>query len=248
MLNKIICGNCLEIMKDIPDGLVDMILCDLPFGVTRNSWDNVIPFEPLWEQYKRITKPNSAIVLTATQPFASQLIMSNIDMFRYDMIWEKNKSTGFLNAKKMPLRNHEHILVFYRSLPIYNPQKTTGHKPANSYTKHTSDGPNYGKTKKELKGGGQTDRYPKSVLKIPVLNNDSEERRHPVQKPVKLCEYLINTFTNAGMVVLDNCAGAFTTAIACNNTNRKWICIEKEEKYCTLAEKYINKSWNLENF
>ena len=137
--NRIILGDCLTVMKDIDDQSIDMIFCDLPYGVTANNkWDVIIPFEKLWEQYSRITKQNAAIVLTATQPFASQLVMSNLDMFRYDLVWEKNKKTGFLNAKKMPLRSHESILVFYKKLPLYNPQKTTGHKPVNSYTKHTT--------------------------------------------------------------------------------------------------------------
>lgn len=230
--NKLIHGNCLEVMQELPDACIDMVLCDLPYGLTnQNKWDVIIPFDQLWNQYKRITRKNAAIVLTAAQPFASQLIMSNPKMFRYDLIWEKNKSTGFLNANKMPLRKHEHILVFYRQLPIYNPQKTTGHKPVNSYTKHTSDGSNYGQTKTGIKGGGQTERHPTSVLKFDVVNNDSEEKIHPTQKPVPLFEHLIKTFTNEGMLVLDNCSGSGTTMIACRNTNRNYIAIEADLNY-----------------
>lgn len=226
-------------MKDIPDRSIDMILCDLPYEATRNSWDVIIPFEPLWNHYKRIVKDNAAIVLTATQPFASQLIMSNPDWFRYDLIWEKNKSTGFLNANRMPLRKHEIVLVFYKKLPIYNPQKTTGHKPVNSFTKHTSDGCNYGATKLGIKGGGQTDRHPTSLLQFPVVNNDSDEKIHPTQKPVALFEWLIKTYTNEGMVVLDNAIGSGTTAIACMNTKRKFIGIELETKYFEKAKERV---------
>ena len=240
--NRIILGDCLTVMKDIDDQSIDMIFCDLPYGVTANNkWDVIIPFEKLWEQYSRNTKQNAAIVLTATQPFASQLVMSNLDMFRYDLVWEKNKKTGFLNAKKMPLRSHESILVFYKKLPLYNPQKTTGHKPVNSYTKHTSDGTNYGSTKQGLSGGGQTDRYPTSIMKFDVVNNDSKDKLHPTQKPVELVEYFIKTFTNEGMIVLDNCSGSGTTAIACLNTKRDFICIEADEEFHKKSQERVLK-------
>ncbi len=240
LLNKITLGDCLEVMKVIPDKYIDMILCDLPYGVTaQNPWDEVISFDPLWAEYKRIIKNNAAVVLTAIQPFASQLITSNINMFRYDLIWEKNKSTGFLNAKKMPLRKHEHILVFYKKLPTYNPQKTFGHKAVNSYNK-INDGTNYGKTKIGVKGGGQTDRYPNSILKIPVVNNDSEERFCSTQKPVALFEYLIKTYTNPGNIVLDSCVGSGTTCIAARNLGRQFIGIEKDPIFCEIAQKRLN--------
>jgi DNA modification methylase len=242
MLNQIMLGDCIEIMKSIEDNSIDMILCDLPYGVTaRNSWDEIIPFDELWKAYKRIIKSNGAIVLTATQPFASKLIISNYEMFRYDLIWVKNKKTGFLNAKKMPLRNHEHILVFYNNLPTYNPQKTTGHKPVNSYTKHTSDGTNYGNTNVGISGGGQTDRYPTSILSIPVVNNDSKDKYHPTQKPIELMEYLIKTYTNENDIVLDNCIGSGTTAIAAINTKRQFTGIEKEKEYYDIAVSRINE-------
>jgi len=217
-------------------------------GLTQNKWDQVIQLDLLWTQYERIIKDNAAIVLTAVQPFASQLIMSNTKLFRYDWIWLKNKTSGFLNANKMPLRAHEHVLVFYKKLPIYNPQKTTGHKPVNSYTKHT-ESTNYGKTKLGFKGGGATDRYPTSILEFPVVNNDSKEKFHPTQKPVEMFEYLIKTYTNEGMIVLDNCAGSFTTAVACDNLNRNWICIEKEKEFCDWGSERIAKniSKRLEN-
>lgn len=232
LVNKVILGDCLEVMLEIPNESIDMILCDLPYGKTsRNKWDIVISFDELWKQYKRIIKNSGAIVLTCMEPFTSQLIVSNIEMFRHDLIWIKNRKTGFLNAKKMPLRQHENILVFYKSLPVYNPQKTQGHKPVNSFTKHSSDGTNYGETKLEFKGGGQTDRYPSSIVNIKCVDNDSKQRIHPTQKPVELFEYLIKTYSNEGMIVLDNCIGSGTTAIACLHLKRNFIGIEKDEKY-----------------
>ena len=242
--NSIYIGDCIGLMNQLPSQSIDMILCDLPYGVTaQNKWDEIIPFADLWKQYERIIKDNGAIVLTAVQPFTSMLIMSNPKLFRYDWVWEKNKSTGFLNAKKMPLRNHESIVVFYKKLPTYNPQKTTGHKPANSYTKNTSDGSNYGKTKLGISGGGQTDRYPTSVQKFKVVNNDNSggNKYHPTQKPVEMFEYLIKTYTNEGDLVLDNCIGSGTTAVAAINTNRRYIGMEKEMKYFDIARKRVKE-------
>lgn len=240
MLNTILHGDCLDIMPTIPDTSVDMVLADLPYGVTQNAWDKVIPFDQLWSEYRRVTKPNAAIVLTATQPFAAQLVASNPRMFRYDLIWRKNKSTGFLNANRMPLRQHESILVFYHRLPVYHPQKTSGHAPVHSFTKHTGDGSNYRQTKRGFRGGGQTDRHPTSVIDIPVVNNDAINKIHPNQKPVELFEYLIRTFTDEGAIVLDNCIGSGTTAIACLNMGRHFIGIEQDAEFCRLAEERIS--------
>lgn len=237
MKNKILFGDCLDLMPSIESKSIDMILCDLPYQVTNNKWDQMIPLDSLWEEYVRIIKDNGAIVLTAVQPFASMLISSNMKMFRYDLIWEKNKVTGFLNSKRMPLRKHEHILVFYNKKPIYNPQKTQGHKPVNSFTNR--DGTTYGKTKSRFSGGGQTDRYPTSVLKFSVVNNDSKEKIHPSQKPVELFEWLIKTYTNEGDLVLDNCVGSGTTAIACLNCSRNFVVMESDLEYFKLAEKRI---------
>ena len=236
-LNSIYLGDCLELMKDIECKSIDMILCDLPYQSTQNGWDVIIPFDKLWQQYERVIKDNGPIVLTSIQPFTSMLITSNIKLFKYEWIWEKNKSTGFLNAKKRPLRNHENILVFYKKMPVYNPQKTTGHKAVNSYTKNTSDGSNYGKTKQGISGGGQTDRYPKTIQKFRVVNNDNSggNKSHPTQKPVEMFEYLIKTYTNEGDIVLDNCIGSGTTAVAAYKTNRQYIGIEKEKKYFDIA-------------
>jgi DNA modification methylase len=194
----------------------------------------------LWRQYNRIIKDNGAIVLTAVKPFSAMLIMSNPKMYRYDIIWSKNKSTGFLNAKKMPLRSHEEILVFYKKLPTYNPQKTGGHKPVNNYYSQRS-GTNYGKSQEKVSGGGQTDRYPTSVLDIKVMNNDDPDKWHPTQKPVELFEWLIKTYTNEGDIVLDNCMGAGTTAVPCINTHRQYIGFELDEEYQRLAEERIHK-------
>ena len=240
-LNQIHLGDCLELMKELDDESVDMILCDLPYGTTQNKWDSVIPLDLLWKQYNRVIKKNGAIVLFVAQPFTSQLVVSNPKDFRYSLVWEKNKSTGFLNAKKMPLRIHEDILVFYKKLPTYNPQKTTGHKPANRYTKNTSDGTNYGKTKTGISGGGQTDRYPTSILKFPVLNNDNKSKFHPTQKPVPLYENLIKTYSNEGDIILDNCSGAGTCAVASINTKRAFICMEMNEVYFNDSQNYLNE-------
>ncbi len=243
-LNRIYLGDCLDLLPKVSNNSIDMILCDLPYNKTQNSWDILIDLNLLWPEYERIIKNNGVIALTSIQPFTSLLVNSNLKLFKYELIWEKNKSTGFLNAKKMPLRNHENILIFYKELPTYNPQKTTGHNPVNSYTKNTSDGSNYGKTKIGVKGGGQTDRYPKSIIKFKVVNNDNsgKDKLHPTQKPVPLFEYLIKTYSNEEDIILDNCIGSGTTAISSMNLNRKFIGIEKEEKYVDITCERIIKS------
>ncbi|PFC85191.1 site-specific DNA-methyltransferase [Bacillus anthracis] len=225
-------------MKLLQDKSVDMILCDLPYGVTQNKWDVVIPFDELWKQYERVIKDNGAIVLTAAQPFSAQLIVSNPKLFRYEWIWEKTAATGHLNAKKMPMRAHESILVFYKKLPTYNPIKTTGHAPVNSYIKHQDDGTNYGKTKVGISGGGSTERYPRSVQRF--ATDKQKEAIHPTQKPVALFEYLIKTYTTEGETVLDNCIGSGTTAVAAINTNRNFIGFEISEEYYTAANQRID--------
>lgn len=226
LINKSFFGDCLEIMKIIPDKSIDMIFADLPYGKTKNKWDIKIPFVSLWDQYNRIIKDNGVIVLFADQPFTSELIQSNRKMYRYNWVWEKNAAKGFFNAKKIPMRAHEDICVFYKKLPIYNPQKTTGHKPVNSYTKNTSNGSNYGKSKIGIAGGGSTERYPRSVLKF--SSDTQKSKQHPTQKPIALLEYMIKTYTDELMIVLDNVAGRGSTGIACRNTNRNYILIEKD--------------------
>jgi site-specific DNA-methyltransferase (adenine-specific) len=245
---KLYCGDCLEVMKNIPDNSINMVFCDLPYGTTRNSWDEIISFENLWEQYNRIVKDNGAIVLTSQQPFTSKLIISNIKNFRYEWIWEKNKATGHLNAKKMPLKAHENICIFYKKLPVYNPQKTTGHKPHNA-VKPKSDIPppkkkrNYNHVTQTFGNDGTTtDRYPRTVQKFPVVNNDDPLKWHPTQKPIELIEYFIKTYSNEGDIVLDNCMGSGSTGVACKNINRNFIGIELDEEYFNLASNWMEQT------
>lgn len=240
MKEQIILGDCLIEMPKIPSKSVDMILADLPYGTTACSWDTIIPFEPLWKEYKRIIKDNGVIVLTASQPFTSALIMSNPKMFKYELIWLKTRPSNVFNAKKQFMKWHENIVVFYDKLPIYNPQTTMG-KPYKKrhYLQDRSNGV-LGKT-------GEKDGHisenngimqPKTIIEISNPNHDSI---HPTQKPVTLMEYLIKTYTNEGDLVLDNVAGSGTTGVACKNLNRNFILIEKEEKYVEIARERISK-------
>lgn len=231
-MNEVLLGDCLELMKNIPDKSIDMILCDLPYQVTaRQKWDLIIPLDLLWDSYKRIVKENAAIVLTATEPFRTKLICSNLDWFKYDLIWAKNKSTGFLNAKKQPLRSHESILVFYNKQPVYHPQKTKGEpRKAGFKRRKETNSPVYGDTG-DSPYVYTEERYPLSVLNFDVVNNDSKDRFHTAQKPVELMEYLIKTYSNEGDLVLDNTAGSGTTGVAARNLKRNFILIEKEEVY-----------------
>jgi site-specific DNA-methyltransferase (adenine-specific) len=235
--SKIICGESIEEMGKIEKESIDMILCDLPYGTTQCKWDIIIPFDKLWEQYERIIKPNGAIVLTATQPFTSQLVMSNLKLFKYSLVWEKSKSTGYLNSKKMPMRSHEDILVFYKKPPTYNPQMTEG-KP---YDKGSAHRPTevYNKQKKEVHVKNDSGlRYPKSVQYFKTAESEGKVY-HPTQKPIKLFEWLINTFSNEGDIILDNCMGSGTTPIACLKTNRRYFGIELDSKYYEIAQDRI---------
>ena len=240
MMQELWHGDCLELMKDIPDKSVDMILCDLPYGSTKCKWDIIIPFDLLWSQYERIIKNNGAILLFAQTPFDKVLGCSKLELLKYEWIWEKTQATGFFNAKKMPMKAHENILVFYKNPPTYNPQKTEGHKPMNSYTKK-ADVQNktelYGKVSADVSGGGNTDRFPRSVQ---VFSSDKQKTKlngtiHPTQKPLALCEYLIKTYTNENDLVLDNCAGSGSTLVAAKNLNRQFIGIEKEKEYYDIC-------------
>jgi len=236
--NNIYLGDCLEIMKHIPSKSIDMILCDLPYGTTLNKWDSIIPLDLLWHEYERIIKDRGMICLTASEPFTSQLISSNYKLFKYDLIWDKKSTTGFLNAKRRPLRRHEQVLCFYKKLPIYNPIMEIRGKPRNkgSYNKRKGDGDScYGKFE-NIESFNNT-YYPTSILEF--SNANQKDKLHTTQKPVALCEYLIKTYTNEGETVLDNCMGSGTTAIACINTNRNFIGIEKELKYFEIAKKRI---------
>lgn len=236
---QLLFGDCLERMKEIPDGSIDLILTDPPYGITQNHWDCNLDFEKVWLELDRISKKNCAKLFFAQSPFDKLLAVSNISEFKYEWIWEKTTATGHLNAKKMPMKAHENILVFYKKLPTYNPQKTQGHSPVNSYTKHQDDGSNYGETKVGISGGGQTDRYPRSVQ---VFKTDKQSSAlHPTQKPVALLEYLINTYSNEGETVLDFTAGSFSTGVACVNLNRKGIMIEKDTHYFKIGSERVER-------
>ena len=234
---QLIHGDCLIEMKDIPDKSVDMILCDLPYGTTACKWDIIIPFEPLWKQYKRIIKDRGAIVLFGSQPFTSYLVMSNTSMFKYEWIWEKTRASNPYLAKRQPLRAHESVLVFGLK-PCYYPQKTEG----TSYTISPRAGGRVASDERSNREGfvGKvgSGRFPRSVVKI--SNPSAEMGLHPTQKPIKLMEYLIRTYTNEGETVLDNCMGSGTTGVACMNTNRNFIGIEKDDQYFEIAKNRIN--------
>ena len=241
-LNKIYNEDCLEGMKKIEDKSIDMILCDLPYGTTQCKWDTVIPFEALWEQYRRLIKNSGVIALFGSEPFTSRLICSNLKEFKYNWIWQKNKCTGFLNAKKQPLNDHETISVFYKKQCTYNPQMTTAEKVykrgfvVRDKDKNIQQSDNYGEQKSFLQVDNGL-RYPKRIQYFD--NNFTRDQLHPTQKPVPLFEYLIKTYTNEGETVLDNCMGSGTTAVACINTNRNYIGFELSEEYCKIAERRI---------
>ena len=244
-INKIYNEDCLEGMKDIQSESIDMILCDLPYGQTaRNKWDVVIPFELLWESYERIVKPNGAIILFANGMFTVNLISSNKKLWRYNLVWDKVLPSGFLNAKRMPMRNHEDICVFYKKPPVYNPQMTIGNEchskghAVGQSQEEFSRNTNYGsldavETKGDLK-------YPKSILTFQKPHPSTT--KHPTQKPVALFEYLIRTYTNPGDTVLDNCIGSGTTAVACVSTGRNFIGFEKDKGYYDIAQSRIEKA------
>lgn len=233
-------------MNNIPDKSIDMVLCDLPYGTTQCKWDIIIPFVPLWEQYNRIIKDNGAVVLFGIQPFTSILVCSNLKMFKYEWIYEKTQPSGHLNAKRMPMRYHENVLVFYKKQPTYNPIKTFGHKRKVSKGQivKKSDVGNgcYGAQEKGA-NYDSTERYPKSVQ---IFSNGLMKQKsiHPTQKPVALLEYLIKTYTNENDLVLDNCFGSCSTGIACLNTNRNFIGIEKDEIYFNIGKKRMEEHEN----
>lgn len=244
-------GNCLELMKSLEDKSVDLILCDLPYGTTRNKWDSVIDLELLWEQYNRIIKDHGAILLFAQTPFDNVLGVSNLKNLRYEIIWQKTAPTGFLNAKKMPMKAHENILVFYKKLSTYNPQMTQGHSRKVSSKKSRAKSVERQKLKVDSKDSNynfygesqvdydSTERYP---LSVQVFAKDQQkENYHPTQKPVALLEWLIKTYTNEGDLVLDNCMGSGSTGVACVNTNRNFIGMELTEQYFEIAKERIEK-------
>ena len=232
-------GDCLELMKGIPDGSIDMILCDLPYGTTACKWDTIIPFEPLWEQYERVIKDNGAIVLFGSEPFSSKLRSSKLKLYRYDWIWEKDNHTNFLNIKKQPGKRHEVISVFYKKQPTYNPQMWEG-KENHSVGKQVGKmvEREYLGNKFELKEAKKSNlKYPISILRF--KGEGRGKAVHPTQKPVALFEYLIRTYTNEGETVLDNVMGSGTTGVACKNLNRNFIGFELDEAYFNIAKERI---------
>lgn len=232
--------DCLNTMKDIQDRSVDMILCDLPYQRTQNKWDIIIPFDKLWEQYNRIITDNGCIALFADGMFMAELMMSNKKMWKYNLVWDKVLTSGFLNANKQPLRQHEEIVIFYKKQPIYNPQKTLG-KPNHSKgkSKETANN-NYGDfnfVDNREKLGDM--KHPTSILQFSKPHPSI--MKHPTEKSVEVCEWLIKTYTNEYMIVLDNCMGSGTTGVACMNINRKFIGIESDENYFNIAKERIEK-------
>jgi site-specific DNA-methyltransferase (adenine-specific) len=237
-------GDCIEIMQNlINQGVkVDAIITDIPYGTTRCKWDNVIPFNEMWECIKKIRKDNTPIILFGSEPFSSKLRLSNIKEYKYDWKWQKTQATGFFNAKKQPMRCIEDICVFYKKQCLYNPQKTENHKPINSYTKYlktVNKTQVYGKCTQELSGGGNTDRYPRQLL---TYSSDKQTcYLHPTQKPISLMEYLVKTYTNEGDIVIDFTMGSGTTGVACKKLGRNFIGIELEKEYFDIAEKRISE-------
>ncbi len=237
-------GDCLQIMPTLPDKSIDMILCDLPYGTTACKWDTIIPFEPLWKQYKRLIKDNGAIVLTASQPFTSALVMSSPGWFKHEWIWSKDKPNNFATAKYAPMKYHESILVFCNGSPTYNPEMIarTGngakrYETSVNYKVGVAGGSHIKSTKDLTVWYDPQKKYPSTIVYFDTGRR--QDYIHPTQKPVALFEYLVRTYTNEGDTVLDNCAGSGTTGVACLNTNRKFILIEKDPGYCEIIRKRI---------
>ena len=235
--NKVVHGDCLEVMQNMPNQCVDMVLCDLPYGMTAPKWDERINMEKLWKEYRRVLKKNGSVLLFACQPFTTKLISSNETDFCYCWYWLKNQGTNFFHAKRMPIRKIEEICVFGKGK--YNPQITDGHMPTNS-AKGCSNGKAYHGTNKRDYEGGKTTRFPVNVLEFKCVDNYS--RVHSSEKPVDLCEYLIKTYTDEGDLVLDNCAGSGSTGVACINTKRKFVGIELDQDFCLLANKRMEEA------
>ena len=242
--NEVYFGDTIEVMSTFPDKCIDFIFADLPFSTTKCPWDSPIDLTKLWEQYERIIKDNGCIALFAQTPFDKVLGASNLSLLRYEWIWEKVKATGHYNAKKMPMKAHENILIYYRNLPTYNPQKTTGHKPVNSFTKKVNVANKtrvYGEGNKDIVGGGNTDRYPRDTLKF---SSDTQKMKgtefvHDTQKPILLAEYFVKTYTNEGDLVLDNVSGSGTTGLACKNLNRDFLMIENDEAFYNMSKRRV---------
>lgn len=239
---KLLQGDCLELMRALPGASVDLVLCDLPYGTTACAWDSVIPFDALWAEYRRIAKRNAAIVLTASQPFTTALIASNLREFKYCWIWDKANPTNVANAKRQPLKYHEDVAVFYREQCVYNPIKWKGapnHKQGKSSSRVSESVGTIGRGPDDLSGL----KFPRSIIEIP--KHSSQCGLHPTQKPVALMEYLVRTYTNEGDTVLDNCMGSGTTGVACMNTGRRFIGMEMDAGYFAIADGRIRAAFEL---
>jgi DNA modification methylase len=236
---RLFCGDCLDVLPTLPAGSVDLVLCDPPYGQTQNPWDSEIDLDRLWPELWRVCR--GAVVLTAIQPFATTLIGSQMRHFRHEWVWEKNKASGHLNAKKMPMRAHELVLVFGKRPPIYRPQMTQGHEPGH-YAKRTRFTPNYG-AQRSTEYGGATSRYPRSVQRFPIVNNDDPIKTHPTQKPVCLMSYFADTYCAPGGVILDYAMGSGTTGVAAMNTGRDFVGIEKDATYFATAEQRVYEAY-----
>lgn len=230
---RLLRGDCLVLMRTLPAESIDLILCDLPYGTTRNKWDSVLPLDELWAEYWRIAKPAAPVLLTAQTPFDKVLGASCIERLRYEWIWEKTAATGFLNAKSAPLKAHENVLVFYRKQPTYHPRMTDGHIIKRVNPSYADHGSSYGKACSVRAPYESSQRFPRSVQKF--AKDNRMLKLHPTQKPVALMEYLIRTYSNEGDTVLDNCMGSGTTGVACVNTGRRFIGMERESKYFDIA-------------
>ena len=236
---ELIQGDCLEEMSSIPDGSVDMVLTDPPYGTTACKWDSIIPLEPMWEQLKRVIKPNGAIVMTASQPFTTTLIASNMKMFKYCWVWEKTKPSGHLNSKKQPMRKTEDVCVYYSKQCTYNPQGLVAGKFNNDRPSRANKKPGeYVHGQERRIGLSSFTNYPNNII---TFSNPNNKTVHPTQKPVALMEYLIKTYTNEGETVLDFTMGSFTTAIACLNTKRDFVGIELDEHYFQVGKDRLEK-------
>lgn len=239
---ELIQGDAIEVMQCLPSASVDLVLVDPPYGQTQNPWDTVIPFQPMWAEIWRVC--TGAAVFTAMQPFSSALVMSQVRHFKHEWVWEKNKATGHLNAKKSPMRAHELALVFAAGACPFTPQMTFGHEPGHAAKRRTYT-PNYG-AQRPTEYGGSTKRYPRSVQRFDILNNDSPDRIHPTQKPVELIEYLVRTYSAQGQTVLDFCMGSGTTGVACRNLGRRFIGVEQDADYFKAAQARLSREMTAE--
>jgi site-specific DNA-methyltransferase (adenine-specific) len=248
-LNKIYCMDALEFLSKIKEGVVDMVLCDLPYGTTACEWDKVLNLNELWKQYKRILKEDGVVVLTASQPFTTDLINSNRDWFKYDLIWNKKRPTGMFNAKIMPMRLHEHILIFYKSVGTFNPQMLPKpiefqrpNRVKKAIKKPTAESECWGTKPKYAEDYDDTIKNPVSILEYSSINNFSNKRKHPTEKPLDLFKWLIKSYSNEGDLVIDNCIGSGTTAVACKQTNRNFIGCDISQEYVDITNKRLNQS------